>query len=418
MPTDRSRSGDQVGGVTSDASWTAALRLKERRTRIGLAALLSFLCVAVVGVLVVRAQTTGDGSAITVMTRNLYLGADINRPLRAAQGRTGQDAVLAFGHANHELREILERTNFGARSELLADEIAAGRPDLVGLQEVALWRHGPLQLDHLGRLDATDVDDDFLETLRADLNQRGVAYDVVSTQQESDVEGPAFTGNPFTGTADAAQDLRLTVRDVILVREGTGIRITDRGGARYDRRIGVTLAGATFSFIRGYAWADVAIGHARLRFVTTHLESLSADVALGQAEELLAGPAGTASMTTVLVCDCNSDPKSSVVEPQDRVPSSAAYRLLTGGGGFGDLWSRQRDPVGPGSTAGLTELVNDPTADAFTRRLDLILARPAASTEVAVNRADVIGDEVSDRDDRTGLWPSDHAGVVVQLRIT
>jgi len=394
------------------------LRLKERRTRIALAALLSFLCVAVVGVLVVRAQTTGDGSAITVMTRNLYLGADINRPLRAAQGRTGQDALLAFGHANHELREIVERTNFDARSELLADEIAAARPDLVGLQEVALWRHGPLQLDHLGRLDATDVDDDFLATLRADLNQRGVAYDVASTQQESDVEGPAFTGNPFTGTADAAQDLRLTVRDVILVREGTGIRITDTGGAQYDRRIDVTLAGATFSFIRGYAWADVTIGHARLRFVTTHLESLSADVALGQAEELLAGPAGTAPMTTVLVCDCNSDPNSSVVGPQDRVPSSATYQLLTGGGGFGDLWSRQPDPGGPGSTAGLAELVNDPTADAFTRRLDLILARPAASTQVAVNRADVIGDEVSDRDDRTGLWPSDHAGVVTQLRIT
>ena len=72
------------------------------------------------------------------MTRNLYLGADINRPLRAVEGRTGRDALLALGHANHELREFVERTNFDARSELLADEIAAARPDLMGLQEVAL----------------------------------------------------------------------------------------------------------------------------------------------------------------------------------------------------------------------------------------------------------------------------------------
>ena len=48
------------------------------------------------------------------MTRNLYLGADINRPLRAAQGRTGR-ALLALGHANHELSEIVQRTNFGVQ---------------------------------------------------------------------------------------------------------------------------------------------------------------------------------------------------------------------------------------------------------------------------------------------------------------
>ena len=58
------------------------------------------------------------------------------------EGRTGRDALLALGHANHELREVVERTNFDARSELLADEIAAARPDLMGLQEVALGGMG------------------------------------------------------------------------------------------------------------------------------------------------------------------------------------------------------------------------------------------------------------------------------------
>ena len=90
------------------------------------------------------------------MTRNLYLGGNIDRPIRAAYDRTGAEGVLALGHANHELREIVDRTDFRTRSRLLAAEIAAARPDLVGLQEVALWRHGPMQLDKIGQLNATD----------------------------------------------------------------------------------------------------------------------------------------------------------------------------------------------------------------------------------------------------------------------
>jgi hypothetical protein len=110
------------------------------------------------------------------MTRNLYLGGNIDRPIRAAYDRTGVEGVLALGHANHELRDIVERTDFRTRSRLLADEIAAARPDLVGLQEVALWRHGPLQLDKIGQLNSTEVDYDFLAILLGDLSNSGISY--------------------------------------------------------------------------------------------------------------------------------------------------------------------------------------------------------------------------------------------------
>ena len=393
------------------------MQLSLTRARLRLIVALLLLCMILVAVLIVRAWARDDRSSITVMTRNLYLGADINRPLRATQGRTGHGALLALGHANHELSETVQSTNFGARSELLADEIAATRPDLVGLQEVALWRHGPLQLDHLGRLDAQQTDSDFLEILRRALTERGVPYDVAAIQQESDVEGPAFTGNPLRGTVENGRDIRLTVRDVIMVRHGSPARVIDSGGGQYGHRIDVTLAGVDFVFIRGYAWADVAVGRARLRFVTTHLESLSADLALAQAGELLTGLARFSPMAAVIVCDCNSDPNSGAVRPQDNAPPSAAYQLLTERGGFSDLWPQQRSSAGPGFTAGLSELVNDPTADGFTRRLDLVLARPSAGTGVTSTNGDVIGDELTDRDDGTGLWPSDHAGVVMHLRI-
>jgi hypothetical protein len=350
------------------------------------------------------------------MTRNMYLGGNINRPIRAAMNRTGREGMLALGHANHELREVVARTDFPTRSKLLAAEIAATRPDLIGLQEVGLWRHGPMQLDRVGRPDATQVDLDFLDMLLADLANRGVRYEVVHVQQLSDVEAPAFTGNPYIGTAGSAADVRLTDRDVILVRGEAGLRIEASGGGAYQQRFEVELGDTIFPFIRGYAWADVAVGSARIRFVNTHLESQSAQLARAQAEELLKGPAGDMSLPTVIACDCNSNPASLAARWSVPIGSGAAYRLITDEYGYTDLWLQQPGRDGPGNTAGLSELVNDETAD-FERRIDLVLARSATPGQIVANRAEVTGDELSDRDPVSKLWPSDHAGVVVELRI-
>jgi endonuclease/exonuclease/phosphatase family metal-dependent hydrolase len=412
--------------------------LRSRKGRIGLwtAIALTILCIGAVtsvvvasvgnGVPMTRAdalrdagatgRTAGAPSALKVMTRNIYLGGNINRPIRAALDRTGREGVLALGHANHELREIVERTDFATRSRLLAEEIAAARPDLIGLQEVALWRHGPMQLDQIGRPNATEVDYDFLATLLADLTKRGVSYEIVHVQQESDVEAPAFTGNPYAGTAVAAEDVRLTDRDVILVRSEAGIRVEESGGSNFSRRFEVRLGDTTFPFVRGYAWADIALGSARIRFITTHLESQSARLARAQAEELLNGPAGNTRLPTVIACDCNSNPASPAARSGLPIGSGAAYRVITNDHGFTDLWLHEPGRADPGNTAWLSELANDETAD-FERRIDLVLARSTPRDQVSVSRAEVTGDELSDRDPVSRLWPSDHAGLIVQLQI-
>jgi hypothetical protein len=94
--------------------------------------------------------------------------------------------------------------------------------------------------------------------------------------------------------------MRLTDRDVILVRSEAGIRVEESGGSNFSRRFEVRLGDTTFPFVRGYAWVDVALGSARIRFITTHLESQSARLARAQAEELLNRPAGNTRLPTVI----------------------------------------------------------------------------------------------------------------------
>jgi endonuclease/exonuclease/phosphatase family metal-dependent hydrolase len=369
-----------------------------------------------------EAKSDQPGKPIAVMTRNVYLGADIQRPIRDTAGLSGAAAFVALGNSNHLTRSIVDRTNFPRRSELLAGEIAAVKPDLIGLQEVALWRSGPLELPlpgmgTPGAINAEKVDYDYLEILLRDLREEGVPYKAVVVQEESDVEAPAFVGNPFTGTATQARDVRLTMRDVILLRASSILRVLDEGSGQYDARLVLPVAGFSMAFVRGYNWVDVAHGSGKpFRFVNTHLEAFSSDLALAQAAELISGPASDRNRTTIIACDCNSDPLDNTTKPTDprQTPHSGPYNFITGPGGFTDRWLTWR-PANEGWTSGLNETVDEPAPPSFTHRIDLILARTAPGEHVDVIAGEVTGNESTDKDTVTGVWPSDHAGVVLTL---
>lgn len=362
--------------------------------------------------------STRTGKPLTVMTRNVYLGGDIMRPIAAVQGKSGLDALLALGHASHQLRTMVDRTDFPTRARLLAREIATHRPDLVGLQEVALWRSGPLELGAIGTPNATTVDYDFLAILMEEIAATGSKYRVVSNQQEADVEAPSFPGAPNPADPQAS-DQRLTMHDVVLMRADKGLRVAASGSDNYETNFAVSLLGIPLTFVRGYNWVDVRDGNNRFRFINTHLESISSDVALAQAQELLTGPADHDG-DTVVVCDCNSDPLNHSVKPTDplRTPHSAPYELIVAYG-FVDQWLTHAPPE-DGWTAGLSETVDDATPDdpgpvGLDHRIDMVFAR-GADGAISADKGWTTGDEIADKDPATGLWPSDHAGVVLRLR--
>ena len=349
---------------------------------------------------------------LTVMTRNVYLGADIQRPLRAVAGVSDPNlALVRLANATALTRAIVDRTDFPRRSELLAAEIAQARPDLIGLQEVALWRHGPLELDpaKIAVPNAQTVDYDFLRILLDDLAEEGLDYTAVRVQRETDVAAPAFTGAP-PAIADA-RDVRLTMRDVVLMRNRPGLTLTGTGGGNYADELVVPLAGRGMAFTRGFAWADVKVGAKKVRFIDTHLEAFGSDHALAQASELLAGPAAKTGTTTIIACDCNSDPLdgrlSNGVEhraPYDRIVAS----------GFTDEWLQWRTAP-EGWTSGLGERVDDATPAGFDHRIDMIFARTPSGKPLDVTDGRVTGTRPADRDPVSGLWPSDHGGVVLTL---
>lgn len=363
------------------------------------------------------------GQHVTVMTRNVYLGGDITRPLVAATAPPAA-ALAVLADANHELRAIVDRTDFPARSKLLAKEIAATDPDLVGLQEVALWRSGPLELPpsptdlgNLGVSNAEQVDLDFLQLLRRELARLGEPYLAVSVQEESDVEGPAFPGGD--PTAPTARDVRLTMRDVVLKRATSAVRVEATGSSQYDTRLPFGIGPVQYSFIRGYTWADVRLGPTRFRFVNTHLESQYSIVAYGQAQELLAeavAPAAEKGRSVIVVCDCNSDPLDSSQKTLPGgaldLPHDAPYRLLRGA--LDDAWLRT-GTSDPGFTSGLNETLDEPPPASFTHRIDLVLTRGAGGTVMPADSPVLVGTDPANRS-AAGLWPSDHAGVVVRLQ--
>jgi hypothetical protein len=325
----------------------------------------------------------GDSPALKVLTRNLYLGADL-APIFTPQP---QDAFLK---AVGQVFSMVQSTNFPERAKALADEIAAIRPHLVGMQEVTLWRS---QTPADFKLNATHREYDFRAILLKELAARGQAYDVVADVENTDAEAPGLT-------AGGLRDFRLTDQDVLLARTDLPKNVFDVGGREsgtFKARLTLQIAGVPLDILRGWTKVDVSLHGETMRIVNTHLEPDNLDIQEEQGAQLVRGPLNT-PLPTVLLGDLNSP-----------APDGGTYKAMLGAG-FEDAWMSTG-----GTEAGFTwghaaDLRNpEPT---LTQRIDFVLTRGG----ITASSANRVGHE---REDRTpsGLWPSDHAGVWAVLHL-
>jgi hypothetical protein len=347
------------------------------------------------------APAAKSGPKITVMTRNLFLGADLAPAINAP---TIPQAIDGAGAIWREMQS----TKFAERAVPLAREIKRSKADLVGLQEVALWRvqtpsdGGAPPVSPIGT-PATTVEQDFLKILKSKL---GRSYRVVVVQNEFDAELPTDAdSNNATGTGPLAAegadfDARLTMRDVILVRRDSQVKLGKTRKGHFDTRYQPSIAGLPpISVDRGWASVDARIGPRKFRFVNTHLEAFGdPTIREAQAKELTRGPLKT-SKQVILVGDLNSG-IARHNEPE-RQGDDLAFLALAGFGmkDNGAIQSCCYDSL------------FDPAA-VFDHTVDHVLSKPGLKK----TRAYVTGDDAGERTP-SGLWPSDHGGVVSTLRL-
>jgi endonuclease/exonuclease/phosphatase family metal-dependent hydrolase len=310
---------------------------------------------------------TSRTADVTVMTRNLFLGADLIPLAGAAPGAD-------FEHAAGAVLTQVEGTEPDARMKLIAREIAKAKPDLVGLQEVTLWRTGPKG----DPAPAKTVVIDYLATLRKQLKAAHAPYRVVADQRTLNLEGPT----------DRGVDVRFTDGNVVLARKGVKVSHVRSSDFRHQLVI-QTQALGPISVNRSFNQLDAVVRGARLHFVNAHLEAYSAATRTDQAKELVKRALG-AKRQTVLVGDLNSGPK--LPQAADRPPYQAIARA-----GFKDR-----------RTAKSQCCFND---DLVSGRWDHIVDHIMTRPKVKLMRSYLTGRETL----ANGEHPSDHGGVVSVL---
>jgi endonuclease/exonuclease/phosphatase family metal-dependent hydrolase len=278
----------------------------------------------------------------------------------------------------------------------VARQIAATNPHLVSLQEVGTLSTGTTK-------DDLKVEFDYLQLLLDSLGTLGARYTPVASVQTWEA----------TLLSSMGLYARSSWRVVILARadlKAEDFTVSNFSGTKWTAvlsfplpalngradlcPVALTGGACVMPFPRGWASVDVTYRGKQFRYINAHLESMSASRNKSQGNELLNGPANT-TLPVVIAADLNCD----LSNPADSKYATCKNILDAG---FVDSWGAA-NPGEPGFTKDLP---------AMTMRGDYVMARGPFGFQASV----LVGEDPADKT-ASGLWASNHSGVVSRLRL-
>jgi len=322
---------------------------------------------------------------VKVATYNMYPGTEFSGIFQA---QSDFEVLLEVSEAFSDVHA----SSVPERIDEIADQIATNQPDIVGLQEVALWKIGPYNPG----ADADTVVFDFLQMLLDRLAARGANYAAISVQENLTAELPGIFGPNFP--ADL-RDVRYTDRVVILARTDlptSEFKIENAANGSFQNLLSVSVLGTNIPVTRGWTSADIKHRGKTYRFVNAHLESFVEYFQILQAHEVVAGPANT-DLPLIVAGDFNSDPDL----------NSTAYDTLVSSG-LSDAWTSTN-----AGSAGFTWALSAELPSVLLapdQRVDLVLSRGA----ITAASSELLGEEAGDLTP-SSFRPSDHAGLAASF---
>ena len=361
---------------------------------------------------------------VTVMSRNIYLGADVGVAL---------ELIPNMPAAAQFMWDQVNKNDFSKRSVALAKEIQSYKPDVIGLQEATIWYCKKNAWSK--KTEVFNFTDQLLQALGGDY--------VLASKDGTTAFNPGYSINPIpfvTMVKDPERFQKLfgqdkaacgfQIGDALVIKKTLATQVIKVGNTEYEASY--SIVPTLMTIYRGYTWADINIAGIPTRFITTHLESIwdenKVPNAAKQATQLINDVKET-KMPLVIIGDFNSDPRdprpSNAANPGLQPtaskecpagdPKCSAYRLMREAG-FDDAGPDSSDPTT--YTWGMDALLDGPDPDrlnaakgmgneyGFTDRLDYMFTKNG----VDVMTSEIIGFK--------SPYATDHAGVFAEFAIT
>ena len=361
---------------------------------------------------------------IKVMSRNLYLGADVGVALAKIPD---MPAAAQF------MWDQVQKTDFSKRKKILADQIRTESPDVIGIQEATIWYckahfwSGKVEVFNFTQELLAELGGEYVIAEKSGIQANNPGYSIGPIPFLTKVNDPK-TFQKLFGQNDA--DCGFQIGDALVIKKSLAQYVNQVGNSEYKDvyKVVPTL----MEIYRGYSWADITMQGANVRFVTTHLESLwdenKIPKAADQARQLVSDLKKTKS-PIVVIGDFNSDPRDprpiDAPNPGEQPVASEncstgatlcnAYKVMRGAG-YTDVGPDASDPTA--FTWGMNALLTGPDSKraiaatemgnrfGFTDRLDYIFVKNG----MKVLTSKVIGQRAP--------YGTDHAGIVTELDVT